>query len=131
MFATLKLVDLHFRQRMNLKFDTNLLPFWFTFWLMDKVTKFSSGTFSICFQNYRSGDHVVGSSKNLNSRELNASTTNKSLPNSFFDYSTSFPKFSTPTTIIKAWAAPLPRQNKCRWCPTPPRRKKCSCCLRP
>ena len=34
-FATLRnVVDLHFRQRMNLKFDTNLLLFWFTFWLM-------------------------------------------------------------------------------------------------
>ena len=42
-----KLVDLHFRQRMKLKFDTNLLLFWFTFWLMDKVTKFSPGLFHL------------------------------------------------------------------------------------
>ena len=38
-------VDLHFRQRMNLKFDTILLLFWFTFWLMDKVAKFSKRLF--------------------------------------------------------------------------------------
>ena len=41
MFVTLKLVDLHFRQRMNLRFETNLLLFWSTFGLMDKVTKLS------------------------------------------------------------------------------------------
>ena len=34
-FATLKLVDLHFRQRMRLKFDMSLLLFWSTFWLME------------------------------------------------------------------------------------------------
>ena len=40
-----KLVDLHFRQRMNLEFVTSLLLFWSTFWPMDKVTKFSPWPF--------------------------------------------------------------------------------------
>ena len=92
-------------------------------WLMDKVTKFSPWTFSICFQNYRSEDHVIRSFKNLNSRELNASTTKKAFTNSFFDFSTNlfhffspqlFLKISTSTTIIKTWTVPLPRQNKYR-----------------
>ena len=56
-FATLKLVDLHFRQRMSLKFETNLL----LFWLMDKVTKFSSGSFPFVFEIIEAKDHVVGS----------------------------------------------------------------------
>ena len=58
-----KLVDLHFRQRMNLKFDTNLLLFWFTFWLMDKVTKFSTGHFPFVSKIIEAKDHVIGSFK--------------------------------------------------------------------
>ena len=49
-----KLVDLHFRQRTNLRFETKLLLFWSTFWLMDKVTKFNEGHFPFVSQNYRS-----------------------------------------------------------------------------
>ena len=52
-----KLVDLHFRQRMKLKFETNLL----LFWLMDKVTKFSPGHFPFVFEIIEAKDHVVGS----------------------------------------------------------------------
>ena len=75
-----------------------------------------------------------------NSRELNASTTMKAFTNSFFDFSTNlfqffspqlFSKFSTSTTIIKTWAVPLPRQNKCRWCPSLPRQNKCRWCPSP
>ena len=130
-----KLVDLHFRQRMNFKFDTNLL----LFWLMDKVTKLSYAwlmvgqlfgryqiwlhTFSIYFQGYRGGDHVIRKFKIINTRELNSSKTKKAFTDSFFDFSTNllhffspqlFLKFSTSTTIIRTWTMPLPRQNKCR-----------------
>ena len=56
-----KLVDLHFRQRMKLKFDTNLLLFWSTFWLMDKVTKLSPGNFPFVSKIIEAKDHVIGS----------------------------------------------------------------------
>ena len=60
-----KLVDLHFRQRMNLKFDTNLLLFWSTFWLMDKVTKFSTGHFPFVSKIIEAKIMWSGVSKNL------------------------------------------------------------------
>ena len=131
-----KLVELHFRQRMNFKLVTSLL----LFWLMDKVTKLSYAwlmvghlfgrywndgysTFSICFQGYRGGDHVIRKFKIRNTRELNSSKTKKAFTDSFFDFSTNllhffspqlFLKISTSTTIIRTWTVPLPRQNKYR-----------------
>ena len=115
-----KLADLHFHQRMYLKFDTNLLLFWFTFWLMDKVTKLSSVHFPFVSKIIEAKITWSGVS---NSHELNASTTMKVFTNSFFDFSTNlfhfflpqlFPKFSTSTTTIKVWVTPFPRQNKYR-----------------
>ena len=91
-FATLKLVDLHFRQRMRLKFDMSLLLFWSTFWLMEKLLNLAQ-EFSICFQGYRGGDHVIRRFKILNTRELNSSTTKKAFTDSFFDFSTNLLHF--------------------------------------
>ena len=113
-----KLVDLHFRQRMNLKFDTNLLLFWSTFWLMDKVTKFSSGIFHLFpkLSKRRSCDREFQIVANW---MLQQQWKLSQIPSSTFQRTCStfflpqlFPKFSTSTTIIKTWAAPFPRQNK-------------------
>ena len=58
-----KLVDLHFRQRMKLKFNVSSLLFWSTFWLMDKVTKFSTENFPFVSEIIEAKDHVIRSFK--------------------------------------------------------------------
>ena len=98
-----KLVDLHFRQRMKLKFDMNLLLFWSTFWLMDKVTKLSPRTFSICFQNYRSERSCDREFQIVTNWMLQQQWKPSQIPSSTFRQA--FLKFSTSTTIIKTWTS--------------------------
>ena len=48
---------------MKLQFEANLLLFWSTFWLMDKVTNLSSGHFPFVFEIIEAKDHVIESFK--------------------------------------------------------------------
>ena len=134
-----KLVDLHFRQRMKLKFDMSLLLFWFTSWLMDKVTKFSPRPFYSFprLPRRRSCDQEIQNYKYSRIEFFNnKESLHRFLLRLFNELAPLFSpqiflKISTSTTIIKTWVTPLLCQSKYRWCPGLPRRKKCRYCLRP